>query len=75
MKRVFSFLLLAVFLSLTGTATVQAIPQQQGIVIEAKNEPLASVLAKLEKATGYKVQYVNSDVYGVKVNQTVNTRT
>ncbi len=73
MKRVFTFLLLAVFLSLTGTATMQAVQQQQGIVIEAKNEPLASVLAKFEKATGYKVQYVNGDVYGVKVNQTINT--
>lgn len=73
MKRVFTFLLLAIFLSLTGTATVSASPQQQVIVIEAKTEPLASVLAKLEKATGYKVQYVNSDVYGVKVNQAINT--
>ena len=72
MKRVFTFLLLAILLSLTGTAYISAAPQQHVIVIEVKNEPLASVLAKLEKASGYKVQYVNSDVYGVKVNQAVN---
>lgn len=67
MKRVIPLLLLALSLSLPGENVVHArtAPQQKEIVIEAKNEPLASVLEKLEKASGFKMQYVNSDVYGI----------
>ena len=75
MKRAIPLLLLALSLSLPGEDVIHArtTPQQQEIVIEAKNEPLASVLEKLEKTSGYKVQYVNSDVYGIKVDKTIRS--
>lgn len=74
MKRAIPLLLLALSLSLPGEDVIHArtTPQQQEIVIEAKNEPLASVLEKLEKTSGYKVQYVSSDVYGLKVDKTIH---
>lgn len=74
MKRAIPLLLLALSLSLPGEDVIHArtTPQQQEIVIEAKNDPLASVLEKLEKTSGYKVQYVSSDVYGLKVDKTIH---
>ena len=75
MKRVIPLLLIALSLSLPGEDVIHArtAPQQKEIVIEAKNEPLASVLEKLEKASGFKMQYVNSDVYGIKVDKTIRS--
>ena len=71
MRKQMSLALLLLLLLLLGTSPAAAVVQQNSIVIEAKNEPLSSVLKRLEKATNYKMMYANDDVFGVKVNKTV----
>ena len=71
MRKQMSLALLLLLLLLLGTSPAAAVVQQNSIVIEAKNEPLSSVLKRLEKATNYKMMYANDDVFGVRVNKTV----
>lgn len=54
MRKQMSLALLLLLLLLLGTSPAAAVVQQNSIVIEAKNEPLSSVLKRLEKATNYK---------------------
>lgn len=70
MRRTLTLMLLAVFLSCIGLET--ALAQGKNIHIVANNEPIASVFKKLEKQTAYKVMYASADVYGVKVNKTID---
>lgn len=70
MRRTLTLMLLAAFLSCIGLET--ALAQGKKIHIVANNEPIASVFKKLEKQTAYKVMYASADVYGVKVNKTID---
>lgn len=72
MRRLLTLVLLAVFLSCVGSAT--ALAQGKNIHIVANNEPIASVFKKLEKQTAYKVMYASADVYGIKVNKTIEAK-
>lgn len=70
-KEKMYFTLLFLIMSLLGPLPGKAAIVQRQIVIEAKNEPLASVLKRLEKLTSYKMMYANDDVFGLKVTRMV----
>jgi TonB-linked SusC/RagA family outer membrane protein len=73
-KRMYHVFLI-LFLSLLAASPSMATVQQKNIEIEAMNEPLASVLKRLEKLTSYKMMYANEDVFGVKVNKIIKAPT
>ncbi len=62
MSKMFKLIFMLALLLSPGTLTVSA--QNDGAVLEIKNEPLPQVLRQLELKTDYRFLYLNDDLRG-----------